>query len=74
VLVGLLFFVSGLMIFGPRAERERDHRPPGTASEAHDSRWAWLVALRVLVRESRWNRGRSSYPGSFLPDAWSPRR
>ncbi len=38
VLVGLLFFVSGLMIFGPRAERERDHRPPGTASEAHDSR------------------------------------
>jgi hypothetical protein len=38
VLVGLLLFVSGLMMFGPRAERERDHRPPGTASEAHDSR------------------------------------
>jgi hypothetical protein len=39
VLVGLLLFVSGLMMFGPRAEREeRDHRPPGTASEAHDLR------------------------------------
>ncbi len=39
VLVGLLLVVAGLMMFGPRAERdERDHRPPGTASEAHDSR------------------------------------
>jgi hypothetical protein len=39
VLVALLLFVSGLMMFGPRAEEgERDHRPPGTASEAHDSR------------------------------------
>jgi hypothetical protein len=39
VLVGLLLFVSGLMMFGPRAEEdERDHRPPGTASKAHDSR------------------------------------
>jgi len=40
VLVGLLLFASGLMMFGPRAEQadERDHRPPGTASEAHDSR------------------------------------
>lgn len=29
VLIGLLLFVSGLMMFGPRAEREdRDHRPP----------------------------------------------
>jgi len=39
VLVVLLLFVSGLMMFGPRAELdERDHRPPGTSSEAHDSR------------------------------------
>jgi hypothetical protein len=39
VLVGLLLFVSGLMMFGLRAEPdERDHRPPGTASKAHDSR------------------------------------
>ena len=39
VLVGLLLFVSGLMMFGPRAEQdERDHRPPGAASKAHDSR------------------------------------
>jgi len=39
VLVGLLLFVSGLMMFGPRAEEEqRDHRPPGTASKVHDSR------------------------------------
>jgi hypothetical protein len=39
VLVGLLLFVSGLMMFGPRAEEgERDHRPPGAASKAHDSR------------------------------------
>ena len=38
VLVVLLLFVSGLMMFGPRAEPERDHRPPGTSSEAHDSR------------------------------------
>jgi hypothetical protein len=39
VLVALLLFVSGLMMFGPRAEKdERDHRPPGTASNAHDSR------------------------------------
>jgi len=39
LLVGLLLFVSGLMIFGPRAEEdERDHRPPRPASEAHVSR------------------------------------
>jgi hypothetical protein len=39
VLVGILLFVSGLMMFGPRAaEDERDHRPPGAASKAHDSR------------------------------------
>ncbi len=39
VFVALLLFVSALMMFGPRAEQdERDHRPPGTASEAHDSR------------------------------------
>jgi hypothetical protein len=39
VLVGLLLLVSGLMMFGPRAEEdERDHRPPGAASKAHDSR------------------------------------
>jgi hypothetical protein len=39
VLVGLLLFVSGLMMFGPRAEEdERDHWPPGTASKSHDSR------------------------------------
>jgi len=39
VLVGLLLFASGLMMFGPRAEQgERDHRPPVTASEAHDLR------------------------------------
>lgn len=39
VLVGLLLFVSGLMMFGPRGEEEeRDHRPPGNASKAHDSR------------------------------------
>ena len=38
VLVALLLFVSGLMMFGPRAEPERDHRPPGTSSEAHGSR------------------------------------
>lgn len=38
VLVGLLLFVSGLLMFGPPAEQERDHRPPGTASEAHESR------------------------------------
>jgi len=38
-LVGLLLFVSSLMMFGPRAEQEkRDHRPPGTASQAHDLR------------------------------------
>jgi hypothetical protein len=31
VLIGLLLFVSGLMMFGPRAEREeRDHRPPAS--------------------------------------------
>ena len=39
VLVALLLFVSGLMMFGRQAEEdERDHRPPGAASEAHDSR------------------------------------
>ncbi len=39
LLGGILLFVSGLMMFGPRAaEDERDHRPPGTASKAHDSR------------------------------------
>ena len=40
VLVGLLLIAAGLMMFGPRAEQadERDHRPPGTASRAHDSR------------------------------------
>jgi hypothetical protein len=39
VLVGVLLFVSGLMMFGPRAaEDERDHRPPGAAVKAHDSR------------------------------------
>ncbi len=38
-LVALLLFVSGLMMFGPRAEEgERDHRPPGIVSEPHDSR------------------------------------
>jgi hypothetical protein len=38
VLVGLLLFVSGLLMFGPAAEGQRDHRPPGAASESHDSR------------------------------------
>lgn len=39
VLVALLLFGSGLMMFGPRAdEDERDYRPPAAASEAHDSR------------------------------------
>ena len=39
VVVGLLLFVLGLMMFGPRAkEDERDHRSPGTASAARDSR------------------------------------
>jgi hypothetical protein len=38
VLVGLLLFVSGLLMFGPAADGQRDHRPPGAASESHDSR------------------------------------
>jgi len=39
VLVGLLLFLSGLMMFGPRAtEAERDHRPPGAAVKSTDSR------------------------------------
>ena len=39
VLVGLLLFLSGLVMFGPRAdEDERDHRPPATASDIHTSR------------------------------------
>jgi hypothetical protein len=39
VLIGLLLFVLGLMMFGPRAEEnERDHRPPSTATEAPHSR------------------------------------
>jgi hypothetical protein len=39
VLVAMLLFVSGLMMFGPRAEEdERDHRPSRPASEARDSR------------------------------------
>ena len=39
VLIGLLLFLMGLMMFGPRAEEnERDHRPPGIATEAPHSR------------------------------------
>jgi hypothetical protein len=39
VVVGLLLFLAGLMMFGPPAEDdERDHRPPGTAAERHESR------------------------------------
>jgi len=38
VLVAMLLFMSGLMMFDPRAEDdERDHRPPGSAG-AHDPR------------------------------------
>jgi hypothetical protein len=38
MLVGLLLFVSGLLMFGPPAEKERDHRPPGRASGTHEPR------------------------------------
>jgi hypothetical protein len=35
ILVVLLLFLTGLMIFGPRAERdERDHRPPVSTRES----------------------------------------
>jgi hypothetical protein len=37
VLVGLLFIVSGVLMFAP-ADDERDHRPPATGSARHDSR------------------------------------
>jgi hypothetical protein len=37
VLVGLLLFLSGVLMFAP-VEHERDHRPPGAAAERHDSR------------------------------------
>ncbi len=36
VLVGLLLFLSGVLMFAP-AEDERDHRPPGAAAERHES-------------------------------------
>jgi hypothetical protein len=33
VLVGLLLFLAGLMMFGPAVEKEeRDHRPPAPAA------------------------------------------
>jgi hypothetical protein len=35
VLVGLLLFLVGLMLFGPAAEKdERDHRPPALTRES----------------------------------------
>ena len=37
VLVGLLLFLSGVLMFVP-PENERDHRPPGGAGERHESR------------------------------------
>ncbi len=37
VLIGLLLFVSGVLMFAP-GEEERDHRPPGPAAERHESR------------------------------------
>jgi hypothetical protein len=37
VLIGLLLFMSGVLMFAP-AEDERDHRPPAADSEARDSR------------------------------------
>ena len=36
-LVGLLLFLSGVMIFAP-AEHERDHEPAGANAEQHESR------------------------------------
>ena len=36
VLVVLLLFMSGVLMFGPTQEEEREHRPPG--SEARESR------------------------------------
>ena len=38
VLVGLLLIVSGVLMFAPAADEERDHRPPVARSETHDSR------------------------------------
>ncbi len=37
ILIGLLLFMSGVLMFAP-AEQERDHRPPATDSDPHDSR------------------------------------
>ena len=37
VLIGLLLFVSGVLMFAP-AEGERDHRPSAADSGPHDSR------------------------------------
>ncbi len=37
VLVGLLLFLSGVLMFAP-AEDKRDHRPPGAVPERHESR------------------------------------
>ncbi len=37
VLIGLLLFVAGVLMFAP-AEEERDHRPAATAPSPDDSR------------------------------------
>jgi len=38
IAVGLLLFMSGVLMFGS-PEREHDHRPPRAGLKAQDSRW-----------------------------------